>query len=169
MISCRPFQGDEGFTLLETVIASLAFAAIGLVLVVMSSSVIRASSAAQAEARGAATAMLVDKAIREAVDSVSPPFWACAFKIDVSKGSCLIPYAGGIADAMVTISAKDSALSIGTAEKSVSLSGVELKSITSIGEDGEPLGISVTYTAYGKEYETRACFSSFPLGASDEP
>lgn len=169
MKSRRPLQGNEGFTLLETVIASLALAAIGLVLVVMSSSVIRASLAAQVKARGAATALLVDKAIREAVESVSPPFWARTFKVDVSESACIIPYAGGVADALVTIAAKDTALSIGTAEKSVLVSGVELKTITGIGEDGAPLGISVIYRSYGKEYETRACFSSFPLGASDEP
>ncbi len=159
--------GDEGFTFNETVIAALAFAAVGLVLYALSSTVVKSSSTALSLASGSVKAVLVDKAVREAVESVKPPYWACGFEVDLGDGSCSVPYFDGAADKAVEIDGDGSTLTIRTPAKAIAVSGVRLLSIGRIGEERRPLGLSLTYSAGGRDYETKACFSSFAMGGLD--
>ena len=169
MRSYRHSSNDEGFTLIETAVASLAFAAIGLILAIMFSSSFRVALASQEEARTAARAVLFDEAARAAIGSIAPPFWACGFDPEADKKGMSIPYAEGRPDAFVRLMSGNGGLVLDANGIVRKFSGIELLEASLIKRRGTAIGISLRYGARGRSYETRACFSSFPLGTTDAP
>ena len=169
MRSFRHSPNDEGFTLIETAVASLAFAAVGLILAVMFSSSFRVALASREEAMTAARAVLFDEAARAAIGSIEPPFWACGFKPAADKAGMSIPYAAGRPDAFVRLTGGNGGLVLDANGISREFSGIELLEASLIERGGIAIGISLRYGARRRIYETRACFSSFPLGVDDAP
>ena len=103
---------EEGFTLLETLVAMVVLSAIGIgvwaAVTVSSQSVTRS----RASGRAAAELLQIDDRLRACVSRVCAPWWSPAPTIQGGGGSWSIPYLDGAADRSLGISWKDAALLI---------------------------------------------------------
>jgi len=162
-----PFLSDDGFTVIETLVYGIALSVVGLACAVLLVGIVRSTSRTQQSAHDAALASVVDREIRRAVESVAPPFWARSFEPVFGEQAFVARYYGGIGHCELSIAGSPSGLIISAAEDVKTLADVSLESVSPIGTSRGVVGLNIRYSIGTETYETKALFSSFPLGAGD--
>ena len=164
-------KSEEGFTLLETLVAMVVLSALGVgvwaAVTVSEQSVARS----RASSRAATQVLQVDDRLRACVSRVRAPWWMPAPSIQGDDGSWNIPYLDGDPDKSLAISWKTTELSIddgGAVSRYPGFTSARLTSALDV--DGRPYGVELTLEGkYVSRISIIARFGSVELRARSEP
>jgi type II secretory pathway pseudopilin PulG len=171
MRSSSSTRAEEGFTLLETMVALLCFTVLIFALWALIGQSTGSFFRSTAAARAAAQASLADRGIRRAAARIEAPFWIRPEGLvsDEGVGGLSVSYLDGQSSKRLKISFSKGEILIdadGSILRSAAQPPFAAKTIES--ETGTPLGIEVSFTLGGKPFITRAAFASAPVGGAGE-
>lgn len=165
----RPRSGEEGFTILETLVV-LAVCSIALfslwALAMRLGTAFSASGTSGAASLKAAT---VDRALRALCARARPPFWAKLQKDAFTEGQAAIPYLDGEPSSFLRLGSAPQAGSftrrvlLEAGDTRLIMEGFDSFAVEPLYAAGRLAGIVASYSCDGREFTTRALFSSWSL------
>jgi hypothetical protein len=162
-------NGEEGFTITETLTAIGIISVAGMIVLAVLSSSIKGIDTAKDNLDFGMKLLPADDLIRLKAGAVRIPFWERRIGLVEGPSSLQIPWYEGRAGDYLRFFWEDHSLLMesGSGEEKESillfktLDRVNINVLS--GEDGIPRGLDITYTRNGKDYHTRAAFSSLPI------
>jgi hypothetical protein len=164
-------KGEDGFTITETLAAIGIISVAGMIVLAVLSSSIKGIEKAKGSLDFGMKLLPADDLIRLKAGAVRIPFWERRIGLIEDPSSLQIPWYEGRAGNYLRFFWDDHSLLMesGSGEEKETLlllktlDGVNINVLS--GEEGIPRGLNITYTHNGKEYHTRASFSSIPVQA----
>jgi hypothetical protein len=160
---------EDGFTITEALTAIGIVSIAGMIVLSVLSSSIKGIDRSKDSLGLGIKLLLVDDLIRRKTGAVNIPYWERRFNLIEDACSIQIPWYRGRAGDYLRFFWDEYSLSMETKSGEEKETLLLLKEPDHInidilaGESGIPRGLDIGYTYGGKEYHTRASFSSIPV------
>jgi type II secretory pathway component PulJ len=164
-------KGEEGFTITEALVSIGIISIAGMIVLGGLSSSIKGIDRAKDRLGFGIKLLWADELIRREAGAVTIPYWERRVDLMEDHDSIQVPWYGGRAGDYLRFFWDEYSLSMETKngeEKKPTLifTGLDHVSVSVLsGEGGIPRGLDIAYAYGGKEYRTRASFSSLPVQA----
>jgi len=159
---------QAGFTLLEAALGALLLAAFSLMLLAISSIVLRGLEDGRDESTVAAQALLFDKSLRKVCSRVQIPFWQGDFRLQLNAAAFSCNYLDGFADAAFELKQLEAAVQLlenGTVQNFQAVSLVRIRPLL---DSDIVKGLIFEYRIHDRDFSTSALFSGYSLRMHDD-
>lgn len=156
-------SNEDGFTYLETIIASIIIASLSLSLAVLfigSNRVLVSSSNVSNQSK---KALLFDTTIRKLVESIQPSIWSMNMPITVNNDHITIIDSKGHESVVITIKQKDDGIEIDKNNEVFEFKKLSIHSINILTRNNCQVGLALEYGFGDIRFITEACFSRFQI------